>query len=197
MRTPFLLLLFVFIAACSTAPKGANVGERMSAASYAHTLEKNTEADQRYDGFYQLYGLSVTFVNSDVQSAILQKKSDVYMWDSLTAQTEREKMFQENSTVSKFVLVMFVPDHKLVDLHKDNSIWKLYLETNGQRYDGSVKKIQGPLEQVHSVYPSANRFSTTYEVTFNVPLAISETHDSTVIITSTLGTSELTFKANK
>ena len=42
-----------------------------------------------------------------------------------TAQAEREKMMQENSTLTKFSLSFYIPSARLNDLHKSSSIWKI------------------------------------------------------------------------
>ena len=184
-----------FIAGCSTTPHptGAEIGPRISFGEYTKRMNAKTKSDKRYNGFYQLYETHVTFIDSDVQSLVLQRKSDVYQWDQDKAQKEREKMFQENSSASKFFLVLFTPNKKLTDLHRGNSIWKLYLDVNGDRYEAKIKKMQGPLANTKAIYPSTNRFSQPYEVSFNVPTNTIEDNSAKFILTSALGTTELNF----
>ena len=194
-RILFITLSIVLLSACSTTPRptGAEIGPRVSYGEYIKRMNKKTKTDKRYSGFHQLYEAHVTFIDSDVQSLVLQRKSDVFQWNEDKAQKEREKMFQENSSASKFFVVLFTPNHKLTDLHKGNSIWKLYLDVDGDRYDAKVRRVQGPLANTKAIYPSTNRFSQPYEVTFNVPTTTIEDSNAKFIITSALGTTELNF----
>lgn len=190
-----LLSLGLLSACASTRPMGADIGPRLDKAEYQKKMWERTQVDKRYDGFHQLYETYVTLIDSGVQSLVLQKKSDLFQWDQAKAQKEREKMFQENSSATEFFLVMYTPNRKLTDLHRGNSMWKIYLEVNGERYESKVKKIKGHLENIQSIYPSLNRFSVPYKVSFNVPLGVAEVANSKFILTSALGTTELVFKA--
>ena len=197
MINKLILLTFsgFMLSACSSAPTptGAEIGPRVSFDEYVEKMGKKTKSDKRYNGFYQLYETHVTFIDSDVQSLVLQRKSDVYQWDDKKAQKEREKMFQETSSESKFMLVLFVPQKKLIDLHRGNSMWKVYLDVNGDRFESKIKKVQGHLANTSAIYPSVNRFSVPYEVSFNVPTSVIEQNDAKFILTSALGTTELNF----
>ena len=194
MKLILISVICLGFAACSTTkPTGAEIGPRISKDEYIKKMKAKTKSDKKYDGFYQLYEAHVTMVDSDVQSLVLQRKSDVFQWDDETAQKEREKMFQENSTETKFFLVMYTPKRKLMDLHRGNSMWKVYLEVNGQRYPAKIKKATGQLENISAVYPSLNRFSFPYEVQFSVPTSVAEESTAKFILTSALGTSEFVF----
>ena len=193
-KLSLLIISLFFLSGCaSVKPKGADIGPRISVKEYSKKMEEKTKADKRYDGFYQLYETHVTMIDSGVQSLVLQRKSDVFQWDEAKAQKERERMFQENSTETKFFLVLFTPKRKLTDLHRGNSMWKVYLDVNGDRYEAKIKKVQGHTENVSAIYPSLNRFSMPYEVSFNVPLTVAEENSAKFILTSALGTTELDF----
>jgi hypothetical protein len=174
------------------------IGSKMDEKSYVALIAKNTRHDIQYEGFYNKFEVSAMFFNSEVQTAILQKKSDVLQWDQKQAQTEREKLFQENSNQTRFEISFFTPSGRLNDLHKGNSIWKIYLEAGGQRYEGHAMKNNGKLEDLREIYPHHNRWSTAYDVTFNVPLSLVEKSKSEngkveLVITSTQGTSRLSY----
>jgi len=195
IRNCFVLSFVIFfLTACSTPrPLGPEVGPRLDSSDYAKTIHRNTKFEKKYDGFYQLYEAHLTFVDSEVQTAILQKKSDVYLWNAETAQKEREKMFQENSNSSHFILIFYTPRPRLNELHRKNSIWEIFIEVNGQRYPADVKRVQGPFEHTAAIYPDHNRFTTAYELVFKVPLGAIEKNKPKVVIASTLGRSEFEF----
>ncbi len=192
----FFMLLAVAsgVTGCASKEKqGTEISTRLDADAYAKLIAKYTRHESKYDGFYNKYDLYVTFMNSDVLAAILQNKSDMYQWDARQAQTEREKMFQENSTQTKFMLSFFIPSTRLNDLHKGASIWKTYLEVGGQRYEGKVSRKNGKLEDIQSLLPHHTRWGVPYEVVFNVPLSGAEKSAVKFILTSSQGTSVLEF----
>jgi hypothetical protein len=161
--------------------------------AYSDLIMRNTRHDIQYDGFYNKFEIYATFLNTQTQSAILQKNSDVYQWDTAEAQKQREKVFQENSTETRFAVSFFVPSVRLNDLHKGSSIWKIYLETNGQRYEGKTTRRNGKLEDIQATFPYHNRWSVPYEVVFKVPLTAVEQGPVHFILTSSQGTTKFEY----
>lgn len=200
MKSLILLSLSVLaLTACATKEvrKGALIGEQMSSDEFRQVFSQYTKNDKSFDGFNQQYDVSVTFVGSELQSAILQKESDTYLWDDPRAQEEREKMLQENTNSTKFVVIMYTPNVRVNDLHRPNTIWKTYLDVNGQRYNGKVSKVSGPIEKLAPIYPTYNRFTKAYEVIFDLPLSATEDYEAKFILASELGTSVFNFPAEK
>ena len=194
MKTLFALLLTTSLLGCaSKRPSGAEIGPRVSQKEYESRMKSKTQVDKHYDGFHQLYETYVTFVDSDVQALVLQRKSDVYQWDMDKAQQEREKMFQENSSQSKFFVVLFTPRRRLAHMDRKHSIWKVYLDLGAERYEAKIKKAKGQQESIRAIYPSLNRFSEAFEISFDVPMQAVEDGEAKFILTSSLGTSELKF----
>lgn len=193
MKWFFCFSLFVLSACAHHEPRGADIGTRIDSQDYDQLIDKFTRHDVQYDGFYNKFELYVTFINSEVQAAFIQKRSDIFQWDLKQAQAEREKMMQENSTQTKFALSFFVPSTRLNDLNKGSSIWKIYLEANGQRYEGRATKRNGKLEEIRAMFPHHNRWSTPYEITFNVPLSGIEGAPVKFIIASSQGKAVLDF----
>jgi hypothetical protein len=194
-RLPFLALLAVcaLFGCAHSQPKGAVIGTRLDDETYEKLIEKFTRHDLQYDGVYNRFEAWATFLNTDTQATILQKRSDVLEWDQTQAQKEREKSFQENATQTRFALSFFVPSVKLNDLHKATSIWKLYLEADGKRYEGHAMKHLGKFEDIRAVYPYHNRWSVPYDISFDVPLSAIEKGPVTFIITSSQGAIRLTY----
>lgn len=189
-----LVLAFAFTAACASAPKSdSDVGPRLDDIAYRALFEKNSRNDQQYNGFQNTLEIHATFLNSDIQTVILQKNADNLQWDSKTAQQEREKLFQQNSNSTKFFVSFFVPTPRLNDLNKPNSIWKIILEANGEKYPGKAERMKRPLETLQATYPTHTRWGVPYEVTFPVPLSMVENGEVKLIITSNIAASNLKF----
>jgi hypothetical protein len=193
LTTALLLSLIVAGTGCQSANRGADAGPRLGDHDYGSLLAKHTRHDASYEGFYNKFELHVLFLNTQVQTAILQKRSDTLVWDTATAQRERERVFQENATQTRFFMSFFSPAYRVNDLHKGTSIWKIYLEVDGKRYEGKVVKSKAKLEELQATYPFHTRWGLPLEVTFSVPLSGVEKSNPVFILTSSQGSSRLKF----
>jgi len=194
MKFLTILLTLSLISCASSQPKSdVEVGPTMSDVEYRTLLEKNTKAHQAYEGFYNTLEVRAVFMNSNVQAAILQKTAETMQWDTKNAQAEREKMFQQNSNSTKFFASFFVPTQRLNRLHKPESVWKIYLEANGERYEGKATKRTEPLEILQAMYPAHSRWAVPYDITFPVPLGVVDNSSVKLIFTSSVAKAELIF----
>lgn len=187
----FLLIANLFVLeGCTTASKE----DETKASEYEMTIKSNTKGTNQYDGLLQSFQAQATFLNGVVQSAVLQRKGEFLQWDAAKLQSERDRSFQEMSQVTRFFLRFFVPDSDSDDLSKPNSMWKIYLEANGKRYEAKVKKMTEKAPELFRLYPHHDRFSTAYEVSFPVPTANAEHTGLKLTITSSIGSSDLLFE---
>lgn len=190
----YFLAFLVLLAGCAHKPvTGPNTVEPLNPAEYARLIRKHTRGTDQYSGFYQTFQADMTILTTEVQSASLRQKGNFLQWDMKQYQAEREKSMQEANAYSKFFLRFFSPEKDYDDLHKGKSIWKVFLEYGGSRFEGKVTKMQEKAVEVATLYPHMDRFSTAYEVTFNVPMTTIEQGASKVILTSSLGQAEFVF----
>lgn len=198
MRILIAFLVFV-VTACGSKPvsepPGAIVGP--SLGEYASVVKKYTVATNQYSGFYQTFQADMTILTTEMQTASLRQRGGFLQWDQKQYQQEREKMLQEASAYSKFFMRFFSPEREYDDLHKGKSVWKVFLDFNGQRFEGKVKKSSDKFIELKTVYPYLDRFSTPYEITFNVPMSTVEKGESKVTLTSSLGSAEFVFPGAK
>jgi hypothetical protein len=164
---------------------------------YALLIKKNTSRTDQYSGFYQTFQADVTILNTEVITANLRQRGHFLQWDDRTYQAERDKVMQEAAAYSKFFLRFFSPEHDYDDFYKGKTIWKVYLEYSGSRFEGKVKKMTEKFVEINTVFPHFDRFSTPYEITFNVPMTTIENGPCKVILTSSLGTAEFKFPGIK
>ncbi|MCB0365132.1 MAG: hypothetical protein H6624_10435 [Bdellovibrionaceae bacterium] len=169
----------------------------VDSSEYEDVLEKFTRHDRQYSGFYQTYEVKGTLLNSEVNRLILQNKGFYHQWDAEKARKEREKTIQEMSSESSFFFSFFTPERDHNDLNKGTSIWKVYLEVNGVRYDGRVVKRNDKLADLVTVYHYHNRWSTPYKVYFKIPMTAVEQASSKIVFTSSLGTTTFEFPSIK
>ncbi|MCB9025077.1 MAG: hypothetical protein H6625_02060 [Bdellovibrionaceae bacterium] len=195
---PFYIIsvLILSLSACSTAPKNTDlekVFRQIPDSEYKKIMDEYTFNDKKYNGFYNTYDSTITIINSVVSEALLQRDGFFMQWDSAKAQSEREKSIQKMSSSSEFFISMYTPQSGHNDLDKANSMWKVVLESAGQRYEGKVTKLKKNLVQTQNLFPNHTRFNKAYIVTFNVPMTRIEREKSVIILTSSLGNSTFRF----
>lgn len=184
---------------CSTALKDearpADATSPRISSDYAKVIELYSAGDTEYSGFYNNFEFKATILNSVVRDVQASKRAEYYQWDAAKASTEREKSLQEMNSNTKVFFAFFTPDRINDNLDDVKSIWKVYLDSGGQRYEGRLKKLRLLLVELQVLYPYHTRWTTPYEVTFDVPTAAIEGQDSTFTVTGPLGTRDVKLRA--
>ena len=193
-----LLVSFFNLGCASTAQNPANdSADIMSDNVYEAIIGRNTAKTDQYSGFYQTFQADITILNSEVQNAVLKRKAGFLQWDDGQLRSEQEKAQQEAAAYSKFFMRFYTPDNEYDDFHKGKTIWRVYLEYGGSRFEGKVSKVSDKFVEVKNTFPHFNRFSTPYEISFNIPMNTIENGSSKVILTSSLGSAEFKFPVGK
>lgn len=189
-----LLLIVLLLSGCAQNPVvSSSPVETLSQTDYNALIEKHSKSTNQYSGFYQTFQMTATLRTTEVLTAELRQRAHFSQWDQRQFQQEREKALQEASAYSKVFLRFYVPDRDYDDLGKPKTIWKFYLDYNGNRFEGKAKKMTDKFVEIQTLYPYFDRFSTPYEITFNVPMTTIEKGDVKVTVTSSLGTAEFGF----
>ncbi len=197
MRFIFVILISMFFVQCSSAPVQTDlekVFKRIPDSEYLSIVDDNTQGDKKYDGFYNTYETKVTFLNSQMRESLLQREGFFMQWDANQARQQREKTMQEMSNTTSVFISMFTPKAEHNDLAKGGSMWKIFLEVNGLRYEGKARKFEKNMVQTQNLFPFHSRFNKGYMVNFEIPMSTVEKQSAVLILTSSLGTSTFTFK---
>ena len=199
-----LLCLFVcvfgglLLTSCAHRPPPDPQGvEPMGTSAYHKLLRKHTRSTNQYSGFYQTFQADVTMMTSELQNGVLRQKGYYLQWDQKTYLAQREKALQEASAYAKFFMRFYTPNRDHDDLNQSKSIWKIFLQHGSSRFEGKINKINDKLVEIQTIYPNMDRFSSAYEITFNVPMNTIEQSSAKVILTSSLGHAEFDFPAQK
>ncbi len=192
MKIIILILSFVFLlGACST--PSVKFDNRYN---YNKIINSNTKQDKKYSGISNVYQVSVTRMTPKVFSLTDQKLAFLQQWPSHKVEEASQKQEESLSKHTTFIVILYTPVTKNNDLKKgDDSIWRTYLEVNGQRFPGIANIAPYKPTQIRTLFPEMTRFSKAYQVQF--PIANSESSaDGQVkfILTSDLGTSEFNFQ---
>ncbi len=198
MRFVIAAFALLIITACVHPPlAGPNTVQPMDSFEYSNLMRKHTVRTNQYSGFYQTFQADMTILTTEVQSASLRQKGNFLQWDQKQYQTQREKSLQEANAYSKFFMRFYSPDKDYDDLHKGKTIWKVFLDYGGNRFEGKVTRLGEKAVEVYTLYPHMDRFSTPYEITFNVPMTTIEQGSAKVVLSSSLGQAEFPFEAKK
>jgi len=193
MRSFFLLILvFTFIGCASnvTNPNGAPV---ISQSEYGNRIENHTKRTEKYSGLMNTLHLSATLINSQSAEAQLLQKSRLYQWDQATFETEKEKAATDLNKMTQVFVSLYTPERKHDDLHKSQTLWKVFLDANGRRWEGKATKIKLLTTEIQALYPDHTRFATPYIVTFPVPVTSIESQPIKLTLTGPVSSAAVEF----
>jgi hypothetical protein len=199
--------LVIFCAACATSEKGPEASSTSgvnndastpeSPEAYSMKIEAYSDGEAEYSGFYNNFEYKATLLNTSIRDALIKRQSEYYQWDRDKLATEREKSNQEMATETAIFMSFFTPDRKNDNLADIKSIWRIYLDVGGRRYQGKVKKLRTLLAELQALYPYHTRWNTSYLVQFPVPTTAIESQDSKLTVTGPLGTKMVSFHGLK
>lgn len=200
MKSAALVLLVLILSGCASQQLDRSVTPAESTApgvtgSYQNRIEKYSAGDSEYAGFYNNFEYKGTILNTEIRNALLEKQGQYYQWDRTKAVFEREKSDREKVAETRVFLTFFTPDRRNDNLSDVRSIWRVYLDVNGQRYAGKVERVRTLLAELQALYPYHTRWNTPYVVIFPVSTSTVENQPMTFTITGPLGTRSVQFPA--
>jgi hypothetical protein len=165
--------------------------------SHELKIERYSAGDTEYQGFYNNFEYKATILNGPVRDALLKRQAEYFQWDKDKTLSERDKSNQEAATETVLFLSFFTPDRHNDNLADSKTIWRIYLDAGGHRYQGKAKKEKRLLAELEALYPYHTRWNTPYMLSFPVPTNAIETQSSTLTITGPLGSRVVTFPATR
>jgi hypothetical protein len=164
---------------------------------YLTVIESFSEGEADYEGFYNQFTYRATLINSPVREALLLHEADYFKWDPAQLADARAKAAEKMRSTTEVFISFFTPDRRNDNLSDAKSIWRVYLDVNGRRYQGLPKKSRKLLAELQSLYPYHTRWNTAYLIEFPVPTATAEKGEAKFTLTGPLGTKEVSIPAAK
>lgn len=201
MRPLIFITLLIMSVSCSSPQtatdtnSGAGMTPAEPGAIYIRQIEKYSDGEANYTGFYNTFEYKATLHNTAIRTAMLQKQNDYYQWDREKFLSEREKSEKEIASETTVFLSFYTPERRNDNLYEAKSIWRIYLDAGGRRYQGKVKRVRSLLAELQALYPYHTRWNSPYTVTFPVPTAAVETQNLTLTVTGPLGSKTVKFPA--
>lgn len=188
-----LSLLSSLILSCAShtvTPEGITV---ISATEYERIVEKNTQNTERYQGLYNTLNVTGTFLTAKMTQAQLEQSARLYLWNKEKFEKESRERLGKLEQKTQFFVSFFTPERKNDNLSKSKSIWKVFLDVGGKRYEGKVEKIKQLTAEIQSHYPYHTRWNTPYMITFDVPVRTIESLPADLTLTGSVDQAVLKF----
>ncbi len=189
-----LTLAAFFLLSCTTTLPVADGIKEISAGDYQTLVQNKTEKIEIYNGLYNQLTVSATRMDGEMTEAYLSHSARLLQWSAAQHQIERSKLISQGTEKTEYFISFYTPERKHNDLSSNKSIWKMYLDINGQRYEGTAKKIKLQLTEVETMFPAHNRWSTPYSVTFPVAAALADNKPAILTFTGTVTSGQIKFK---
>lgn len=195
LNSAFLILFLSssFLSSCVTrlpTPEGV---KEISLSDYEKLVRSKTEDSRVYNGFTNQLEIFATRIDAEMNDGLMSHAARLYQWNSAKYSDERNKTLLRHGTQSEFMMSFFTPERKNDDLNRSQSLWKIYLEVDGIRYEGKATKDKRNLTELQVLFPHHNRWFTPYLISFPISTSLSERKQVTLIVTGPAGSSQLTF----
>lgn len=161
--------------------------------AYIEVIEKHSAGDKQFAGLYHNFEFRATLLTEDVSQAIHKRMNKFYAWSDQEDQAKLTERLSELQSKTKIFLSFFTSEKKNDNLANKNSIWKVYLITGGQRYEGHPSKANENLEEAIALFPYHSHWATAYFVEFPIPTSQVENQDLRLLITGPMGRREVRF----
>lgn len=193
LATCFLSLLF--LNSCASKTYLADSGlQLISESAYENLLDNYTDRAEKYQGLYNSLHMAGTLVNTKIAMAQVDQKARQFLWDATKYQAERNQVAADLKNRTELFLSFYAPEKKHDDLHKSNSMWKIFLDCEGRRFEGKATKIKLQTVEVQGLYSYHNKFSTPYSITFPMPTSFIDGRNVRLTLTGPAGSATLDFK---
>lgn len=190
----FLILVSTIISACASEPPKNPDVPVISQNDYEASTEKYSQHVEIYDGLYNTINMAATLLNSVVTEDQLKQNARIYQWDKNKYEAEKSRISGEHAKQTEVFVSFFTPETKHNDLYKNKTLWKIFLDADGKRYEGKATKMKLLTTEIQSLYPLHTRFAVPYMVTFSVPTSTIENANSKLTITGPVGSAAVEFK---
>lgn len=184
------LLTFSSCASRLTVPEGV---PEISIADYENLIESKTHKIEIYEGLYNKLTLQATWLDGATTEATLSHSARLLQWNEQKYKEEKTKAISRHSESTEFFVSFYTPERKHDDLSKNKTLWKIFLDVNGTRYEGKATKVKLLLTEIQALYPHHNRWSTPYVVSFPVATSLVEGKPVTFTVTGAIGSPQLKF----
>lgn len=188
-----ILLTALVLSACASKEVNKNGLVLVNEEGYENMIDKWSDHVEDYSGLNNTVTIMATLLNPEMAMSQLDQNARIFQWDQITYDNEKKKL-QDAMKVQTDVFVSFYsPERKWDDLYKSKTLWKIFLDVNGQRYEGKVTKVKLLTREIQRLYSYHTSFGTPYIITFPVPANSVGTAPARITFTGAVGSVSLNF----
>lgn len=187
-----LMLALGLVSCVSTLSPLPGVPE-VSISEYERLVKQKTKKIEVYDGLYNKLTVQATWLDSDLTLASLSHNARLLQWDEEKYKQEKSTVISHHASTTEFFISFYTPEQKQDNLSSNKSIWKIYLDVDGRRFEGKASKVKLQLTEVQALYPHHNRWSTPYMLSFPIATGLSDNKKATLTLTGPAGVAQLSF----
>lgn len=192
IKIAFAFVAALILASCMSPRVNPNLN-LMSESDYYSVIEKNSQKRQIYDGLSAILQIGATLNTSEVTAAQLDQSARIFQWTVEQYENEKSKVATRSAKETTLFLSFYVPERRHDDLDKSKTLWKIFLDVGGKRYEGKAKKIKTIFADSVALYPYHNRWSTAYELSFPVSTSIASTGGAKLTLTGPVASTSVDF----
>ncbi|MFN9066555.1 MAG: hypothetical protein ACK5V3_04955 [Bdellovibrionales bacterium] len=137
--------------------------------------------------------LTATLLNTQVVNNQLLNQARMYQWSPEQLEVEKVKSQESLSKQIQIFVSLYTPEKKHDDLHKNKTLWKIFLDSQGRRFEGKAVKVKLLTNEIQALYPDHTRFGTPYLITFPVPASDVENGKVKFTLTGTVDSISVEF----
>lgn len=189
----FFLFGLIFLSSCITTLKTQPGVPDVNRSEYESILDKKTKKLEVYDGLYNKLTVQATWIDSEFTLANLSQSARIAQWDETKYKEEKSKAVSHHASSTEFFISFYTPERKHDNLSSNKSMWKIFLEIDGKRFEGKATKVKLQLPEIQSLYPYHNRWSTAYILNFPISTGLSENRKAILTMTGPIGVAQLEF----
>jgi hypothetical protein len=183
----FILVSFLILVSCATKTvneKGLSV---LTEDAYAAIIDKWSDRVEDYNGLNNTITVWATVINPEVIRAQLDHNARMFQWDQTQLAKETDIANEKYTKQTEVFVSFYSPERKWDDLAKSKTLWKVFLDANGQRYEGKAVKVKLLTREIQSLYPYHTAYGTPYLVSFPLNAQAIDGKVVKLIITGSIG----------
>lgn len=193
MKCCGVLLAVLFLASCASTTTNRAGLSLMSASAYESVVDRWTDRIEEYNGLSNTVTIQGTLLNPEMALAQLDQNARIYQWDQSTYDNEKRALENRLATETQVFVSFYSPERKWDDLYKSKTLWKIFLDVNGQRYEGKSTKVKLLTPEIQSLYHYHTSFATPYLITFPVSATAVNGQPARLTFTGAIGSATLNF----
>lgn len=165
----------------------------MSASAYENIVDNWSDHIEDYSGLNNTVTIQATLLGSDVSLAQVDQNARIFQWDQVTYENEKKLAENRMAQETQVFVSFYSPERKWDDLYKSKTLWKVFLDANGQRYEGKVTKIKLLTREIQSLYHYHTSFASPYMISFPVSARSLDGKQVKVVFTGAIGSVIMNF----